>query len=734
MDNQTSHSSPDRRVTRPLYPDLTSAHADIQGRRTASLQQPSSSRSGTRFPLSPSSSSSDEEMPVTLSLDNDGIPLRNLPCRKVQSAHIVLHEADDHPESSAIFETSDENTDPKRRKSRASTTLEDIVSQYADASPSRSPSRGLRTYLGTTFGAQRPATGSEEVIASNADPFHGEPATLSSPVSPNEVYQLYQQRDDSANFPSPGNDEVVDEEAWATVPESSRTGFFTPSKLRFRLRKRKTGETSTSGVTGRSPTSPWDPLSEPAQPKHARPRPQIRQKGHQNFSHSQSSPGQHRHGDTSAKGKHTSTRYPQSADTRGQASDTVKQHWKSAGFPTDSHIRPLTMKSRPATRISSTHAESQSHPEHSSTQSTSHALASSSLLPKVLENLLVPNPTSPTTMNTTVKLPRAGAGDTIFELSSVNEGQNNANKAGTESFIPELPPQTTSRNTRDQLGASPLVIDSFMTFGKGTPRFNPARYGSSNIRTIDATQNETLLAQHLYEGGYSLNDGDLSRFLRDSRRLRHGLETGEEFVLKHDLFGQRSVHITGSSLANLSSVSSTVSHLHLANTSSSDSHYSQDDNSNAATMRPMRNIIRCLTTTGKSTEEQQPGYSSLGGAHAPVAGVAGRAFLVCNEVAISVDGREVQRRAGVLLLAFGVLAYLPGGWTLIHSMGKGGPLATTAMAELTRVLEGEEKGVVCCVHPEDAAMARAIERAAVVLVLVVAVCWLGAAWWSAVTF
>jgi hypothetical protein len=91
----------------------------------------------------------------------------------------------------------------------------------------------------------------------------------------------------------------------------------------------------------------------------------------------------------------------------------------------------------------------------------------------------------------------------------------------------------------------------------------------------------------------------------------------------------------------------------------------------------------------------------------------------------------VQRKAGVILLAFGALSYFLGGWTLIHSMAEGGPLATSAMAELTRVLTGEEDGVVTSVHPIDASMARAIERGALVLLVIGAFAWLAVACWAA---
>ncbi|KAJ9616890.1 hypothetical protein H2200_000610 [Cladophialophora chaetospira] len=734
MDIQSCYSSPDRRATRPLYPDLPSAYADIQGRRTASLQQVSSSRSATRFPLSPSSSSSDEEAPVAISLGNDDVPLRTLPCRNVRSAHIVLHEADHHPESSAIFETSDENTDPSRGRNRASTTLEDIVSQYADARMPNSRSLGD---IEEHRGIQRPVLGHGEVLEVREDPFRAEPVRSSTSDSSHELYRLYEQRAEDNTIPARADcDAVGYDEEWEMVPESSRTGFFTPSKMRFRLRKRNTVETSTSGVTGRSPTSPWDPLSNLTQTKQAKPHPQLHHKDHPHYSRTQPLSDELRYRDDSATDQRSSTRQPWSTDARKQKQDTEGQRGQSrtarAHVPRPVHI--LNERPQPEKRTTLTQLNSSSHPERSTAFSSTHALASSSLLPRTLDNKFVSSSSTLPAMETSPESPPVEAGNPTFRISSLVE--EDSNTISDENFGSAVVNPASSFVHKAQNPVRRFVEDASPAahLGAHNLRFHPGQCGNSNLKTPRTIQNESLLAQQLHEGGYGLDDRDLSRFLRDSRRLRHGLETEQEFVMRQGVFGQRNIRNTGSSLANMSSDSSSVNREYRADASTSGSHYSELDTLTVTPSRPVRRAIQYLATTDNKTEAHGLQYSSLASAQTSNHGVVTPAVLVCNEAGISVDGRSVQRRAGGILLAFGVLTYLPGGWTLIHSMGTGGPLATTAMAELTRVLEGEEAGVVCCVHPLDAAMARAIERAVVVLVVVGAVGWLAVALWSATTF
>ncbi|ETI23872.1 hypothetical protein G647_05679 [Cladophialophora carrionii CBS 160.54] len=729
MDIPTCYSSPDRRANRPLFPDLPSAYAQIQGRRAVSLQPVSSSRSGTRFPLSPSSSSSDEELLVPPSLGNNGIRLKNLRSRKVRSAHVVLHEADHHPESSATFETSDENTEPNRKKDRASTTLEEIVSQYADPNPSESSLRHDKFELGRSSDHQRSVVGLGQQGASEADPFHIGSSRQSDIEPTCERYQLYEQRGEPVTFPAHRSGGAMEhDEAWEEGLESSRSGFFTPSKLRFRLCKRKTVDTCTSSLTGRTPASPWDPLSNSTQSKPSRPRPQLHHKDHPDHALDPLAPGQRGHRDNPAENKENKTRQPRSAatvalikDADGHRHRHRHRHCSNpARVSLGSPPHPSTLSSRPLNQITSSYDNSQSLPGHSSALVTSHALASSSLIPNMFDNACVPTSMSPSTMNSsTEEAPRAVASNSTFELSCLGTNILNDGDARTKrSDLAFYHDGSAAVHAGDRVEGPIQAVQSATTFKTLIPCLKTDSCASHRIILPYMTQDEALLAQHLYEGGYTLNDGDVSRFLRDSRRLRHGLETAQQFIDSHSMLGRRAYRSAGSSLANISSTSTTLNRLRVADASSSGSHYSDDDDQPARNRsQPARGVLQLLGGTSNTSE-----YTSLEDC---------RAVLVCNEAPISADERVVQRTAGTLLLAFGVVAYLPGGWMLIHSMGEGGPLATTAMAELTRVLVGGEEGVVCCVHPMDAAMARALERAAVVLVVLGAFSWLAVAAWAA---
>ncbi len=72
-------------------------------------------------------------------MGSDAMPLRNLPCRSVPSAQGILHEADQHQESSVVFETSDDIRGVDSADLSLSRTLDEIVSQYAASTRASSP-------------------------------------------------------------------------------------------------------------------------------------------------------------------------------------------------------------------------------------------------------------------------------------------------------------------------------------------------------------------------------------------------------------------------------------------------------------------------------------------------------------------------------------------------------------------------------------------------------------------
>lgn len=790
----TSYSSPDRHATRPLYPDLPSAYAQIQGRRATSLEPASSSRSGTRFPLSPSSSFSDHESFVPLSL-NDTLPMRGISCRRVHSAHGVLHEADHHQESSAVFETSDESTQPKKRESRGSTILEDIVSQYADESPARPPQCDDVYETRTTIDLQTVALeqSSDRLINTDLVDPHIRPAGLGL-----DLYEFGQQTDkDAIVLPHRGHVTAEDEQEWETVPESGRSGFCTPSKLRFRLWKGETVNTSSSDLTG-STASPWDPLSRTAQSKSTRPRPRLCRPRHRQNSIPQCSLNRGRPEDIFLEYSNPFTRQKQSATTKGQVK-RINERGNRSNFGRASVVKSFAQyqdsKLQPPDSTSSTRLTFRYPCEHFSTTSASQALPSSSLLPKALQTaFLASSPPTPA-MTTQNQADQGAAGQAFLHLIS---DENSA----ANSFI------STQRNwdalmsgalgegddVNNNYGDDELVVYEFSPFSSSSSSAGLTPH-TSNRRRI-AQRSIVLTAEELAEqnhvlsrqfsaGGYTLNDNDISRFLRDSRLRRHGLEKMENQLHNNNYRGQQGIRATGSSLANISSSPFTLTRFQTVSVASG----GQDsDNEQIWTATPpTRQFSEFLNGTATTTTRiHGTEDSSLGSVHAstnstsrslmleeleqnfsspdPVLicdrcptfplspeilgvlhldGMYGtpferlqiqngewlekawcfkhgrmeysRAWMACNEARISADVRMVQRKAGALLLAFGTLAYLPGGWMLIRAMREGSDLATTAIAEVSRVLVGREAGVVCCVHPEDAAMAQAIEKVAFVV-------------------
>ena len=782
MDISASWSSPERCTARPMYPDSPSAYARNRRRRAASDQPGSSSRSEARFPLSPSTSSSDEDPFQPLSLAKNSIPLRSISCRKVQSAHGIVHEADHHQESSAVFETSDENTDSKLSLSRACATLEDIVSQYADISPSSSASC---TDENGSVGLKALACSTADTCQkspADADQFDKGYPRADHKQTVHDSDQFYHHWDERAISPAYiGLGTADGDEEWETVPESSRSGFLTPSKLRFRLKKRITVDTSTSSLTGRkSPASPWDPLANSTQ---TQPRPRLRHRGCLNHTtHNRLSPSQSPFEDKLFTSKHHGVRLPLPipSDKHSKPSDGRGQHSSPSRALFVSSDASSQKKTHAPHHIISTPTVSHYAPAStSSLKLPSHILQSGSLLPKALDNIFVSTSLSPSAMKTSYKAPQATAGDRSLGMSFLNaditdSGAGRNNRSVTPH--PEMPARTTTVNAGDTVNGHIKAARSPTTFD----------YDTGMMRNQEAQA-----ARLLQMGDYMLNDFGVSRFLRESRLLRHGLENTTPDIS----FGHRGFRATGSSLANFSSDSTALNRFRAAETTTSGSNYSDDADPPGINTQVTARFIQFLNGNG-TTPESTHEYSSLGSVNAStnstsrslmleeleqsfstadpiiscdlcpsfplapeVLGVLhlenmartpferlqigddgewlekawcfkhgrmefSRAFLVGNEVGVSADIRVVQRKAGTLLLVFGVLTYLPGGWMLIHSMGKGSPLAATAMAELSRVLVGEEAGVVCCVHPVDAAMARAIEKTVLALVLLGGVCWL----------
>ncbi|OAG38498.1 hypothetical protein AYO21_07320 [Fonsecaea monophora] len=819
MDDLASHSSPEPRTTRPIYPDLPSAYAQIQGRRTASLQPVSSSRSATRFPLSSSSSSSEDEDYEHLPFENDAIELKNLPYRKVHSAQGILREAVYHQASSAVLETTVDNGDPDLDCRRGSTTLDDIVSQYADANLTGYQTHNIRIDDGAYVEPEPLNCVTDSKSANDAACF-GTPKTRQGyVVSGNQLHEPYQHR---AENQLPRNHDGFgaiddDDEEWITVPETSRSGFLTPSKLRFRLAKRGTADTSDTTLTGRgSPASPWDPLSSAKQSER---RPQQQYKDPLNLKRHHHSPSQKPYRETALGCRQPLHKESSTLKTGGQVVDADGRVCRldSAGAPAVKAQHHSQPKPRPLNQVSSTHLTPLSHSTRSATLSSSRrvqsALQSSSLLPRIPDDTLVSSFLSPKTMTFSNGTPRATAENTLTIPSIYDDSLNSIASAMENPHFTDKTRQSliTSANNRNFVGEqvegdkteSAAICDIFASSSDHSfvQRHN---IEGTYIASGDA---EALAARHYNEGGYRFNDADISRFLRDSRLLRQRLDDRHKHENNDAISRQQRVLVTGSSIANVSSDSTMLNRLLHARTSSS-SHYSTIDDPARITGQVTHKFKQFLSSSGTGTgtaDSANSEYSSLGSVHTStnstsrslviqepdenfdtcdaiiychrcpsfplspeVLGVVslenlGRvpferlqlshdgkwlekgwcflhermeyshAVLAGNEAAISEDLRSVQRKAGRLLLVLGAATFLVGGWTLIQSIGEGGPLATSAMADLTRVLAGGEEGVVCCVHPRDAAMAQAIEKAAVSVVVLVVIGVLAVLSWAAAT-
>ncbi|KAI1620683.1 hypothetical protein EDD37DRAFT_164794 [Exophiala viscosa] len=264
-----------RNTSRTLYPDLRSAYTQIQRRRVASSQRTRSSGVETRFPLSPSSSSSEEDdddlNPLTLG--NDAIPLQGLPCRRVPSALGILHEADDHQESSAIFDSTLDAAQGDL-SGRQSLTLDEIVAQYADLPSAASPlvpTHHDQTYASTVTPHQHYSyRGQEEDYVCKGNASLGHLPNSTECLLPRNHASNFRQGQENASIVTPGG-KTVDigdhDEEWEKPPDTSRRGFLNPSRSRFRLTSRETGDSSQLNASvGNSPAMPWDPLSNVTEP------------------------------------------------------------------------------------------------------------------------------------------------------------------------------------------------------------------------------------------------------------------------------------------------------------------------------------------------------------------------------------------------------------------------------------------------------------------------------------
>jgi hypothetical protein len=737
MNIPRSHSSPSRRTTRTLYPDLSSAYIQIQGRRAASYQPFSLTK---RFPLSPSTSSSETGSSKKLSIEKDALPLRNISCRKVSSAHGILHAGDQYQESIAVLESSD-NLPGTWTRTCSSALLDDILTQYAYTSPS-------------------------EMAAAEDWPLRNDPPSIPEPTLQRDV------RTGSSSYCVSATEQlrhlISEHRSQASTPQRSSHGCpAEPSS-----QKREVNAATDSTVMSKAkPTSAWDPLSKTTitKPRYMIPTvlsddsvliPRIRAKP----------------GDSAVHLTSSSSPPPLISTFLSDKSELDA----SANYPKLPSVSFTASKSQDTTQI-----------YHNAIQSPSYVLPSSSLFPRILDMAIL-SPSSPP-MPT-----QSHANDTdLTDIPTMGSGW--LHDVVQTGLTPPRPARPSRMTGQPQQAGHSEMQQSGRASASGP---KPSLYKDHHAASYRIFQrSETRLQRRLRLGGYSSSDADIYRFLRNSRDIRHGGDS-QQYIL--DPFTSSGVNVAGSSLANFSSGTLTGYRLPPGQTSPSDTSYSEGEQPVAVQPKVTGKFLDFLTGTvhsaGATTEYSSIGSlqsttntssSSLGGREGqsfktidvipprnkcptfplspevfklPMNDKAGRrpferiqlrhgiwlekawcfkhgrmefseALLIRNEVGVGADERPVQRRAGSILLVLGMMLYLPGGWLLIRSMKDGTALSTTAVAEVSRVISsGKEMEVVCCVHPDDAAMARAIENTMVTLAIFGALCWLTFATWAGINF
>ena len=492
--------SPRRRCasTRPLYPDLPSAHAKILGNcYKIDIPQPSS-EFDLRFPLACSVSSEevdDGDNMADRSIQDTSIPLRDLTRREVLSAQGVLHEAEYHQESSAVFETS-ETPEKTPQDQRESITLDEIVSQYADRSPLRKSPHHRISYHQALRDIE------DETHDQAPDFLHSVPT---DPPAKSEVQQSTPINDHTREFESEdSNDELQG------TPHSSRCGFLTPSKMRFRLTKRDTTEGAhSSDVSGRSPVSPWDPFRRPTS-KHR----QERQNQH--------GPLQRMQGGTSAQGKSKEDIAIESPSSPVPRRGKLHTHRAPVPFPRIKYPssfpdRALTVdkdasSSRPP--AGSIVALGASSPIGFSEKTPNSAVPSSSLLPGLSKQPLRVGESSKSGEESVAS--RSGGGHEIHLQSSLFEDQP-SEKAflALEGLAPMATPSTRGHQHRS-------IRASWQAKEKGErPSLNHAPEFNIGSTPLMHPPSAGISLHHLWQSESSDDDGAISRVLRDSR-LREG--------------------------------------------------------------------------------------------------------------------------------------------------------------------------------------------------------------------
>ncbi|KIX07426.1 uncharacterized protein Z518_02079 [Rhinocladiella mackenziei CBS 650.93] len=689
-------------TTRPRYPDWPSDYANIQDHRIGSLQQPPPSRD-TRFPLSHSSSSTDEEESNDLDvlpLGNDAIPLRDLPTQRVHSAQGVLREADHHHESRAVFESSNE------ADARFSGTLDNIVSQYAGARPANPPLH-QPSFLSTdmTVQSQHPV----DTLPTEAKGDDSEDYVISLGTrmtkqeyleSERRVYQTYRERGQGhviQSFENPADIEDGQRE-WESFPDSSRGDFVTPSKLRFRLTNRHTLDTSSGSNGGKSPGSPTRSYR----------RPGLRRKGGLYFHQNPSSPS------------HQSTR------------DKAAGHGNPQWWRMEQYLSAQNSgKRRPSSLLLPTVLETSNNDSSSPSVDQSHEILR-------VGNKDIGMRYLGKTMNNDYQHRRPDTTNSGEAFDGHNETGSTANTgmANTTAIELDIEPghrcqvhnltnftEESIRNVLSQcfLDGGYTTSDSDISrFLRGHRVFHP------NGRPTDGNNSTNLL-----DGGTGIktSGGDLANYSSDNDLVQIPGEGTARF--NNDIPGARNNresspgHLISLRLANklINDISVRLS-ADLARCDDRPVSQIDKDLCPRFPLTPQQLAITSLPELGRVPFERLQLLENGDWLEKAWCFVHNRMEYSCSTLIGGEGGVDsslvtLQRKAGKVLLLVATITYIFGGFILAHDMGKSGALSTRAMAELTRWFSGQEGYLATRVHPMDARLARIVERGGLLVVVLV---------------
>ena len=769
-----------------------------------------SRRIRTRFPLAASSYSDDGERLTSvddLVTQNQAIPLQSLECYNVTSAQGIVCKAVCHHESTAVLEASDSEDGPGAEVTMDLTpanTIDDIVSRYAEPSPH---SKTQHVDSQTSTRNNNSESVDDKVLFS-----------LSKKSSPSPKPESLQHPIDALTLP-PSNDSadtavstqagsqmssiVVSErpsdesdDRWTRSPRSSRCGFLTPSKMRFRLTSRASRDIPRSTLVDNcSPASPWGPLASPVHPRHHQ---RLETTRHQSYKEEDPAPYK------------LNSRHHRPSAEKSQAPKIVDTLWTEMSV-VNSKSRPMRNFSSHV-RCSPSHESSQSErlsaPQPrtlissqpgGSTSTTSgpplnhHVLPSSSLLPR--DHLRYARVQQNSTLSGSHSLSRPSSTSIIFA------GGKDLNGSRLEPTHAQDFPDKSRRKHRcstDNLEGGPEVPQS-----EGAPITDTGTF-------LHRFHSSSHLADWLADEQYRNADREVSRYLRRSR-LNYANPGNTDSGSKHCEPGSGiGFKMTGSSLADYSSESTP---------DMKSSQVMESKHSDAKGHEPGHDVrvIKRMSYSGiisdPSINVHGQSLSSLSGAHTErVHTVAytntsasllsrrasfknatvqvsyglyqcpsfplseeqlalrvgemenvpferlqrlkngeflekawcfvhkrsefSHARIVNRTVFQDTERTSDQRRAARLLIVLSAMTYFVGGFVLVDSMSRGGSMSQCAMAEVVRWLSKEETGsdghLRVLVHPADARLAQRVVKVARGILVGVLLIMLGVFIWAAV--